>query len=58
MPMIWPEAFTCQHPYFPDEVYLPVLYLLAELAVQRHGQADMTSALARRERMPMTISAF
>jgi hypothetical protein len=45
-------------PTFPDEVYLPVLSLLARLAAERHGQAAMTSALARSERMPQTISAF
>ncbi|MGH1563902.1 maleylpyruvate isomerase N-terminal domain-containing protein [Mumia sp. DW29H23] len=45
-------------PEFPDEVYLPVLQLLAQLATERHGQAAMTSALSRRERMPETISAF
>jgi hypothetical protein len=45
-------------PTFPDEVYLPVLNLLARLAAERHGQAAMTSALTRRERMPQTISAF
>ena len=45
-------------PTFSDEAYLPVVYLLARLAVERHGQAAMTSALTRRERMPETISAF
>lgn len=45
-------------PEFPADAYLPVLHLLAELAAERHGQAAMTSALARRERMPATISAF
>jgi hypothetical protein len=45
-------------PVFSDEAYLPVLHLLARLAAERHGQAAMTSALTRRERMPDTISAF
>lgn len=45
-------------PTFPDHVYLPVAHLLTTLAAERHGQAAMTSALTRRERMPRTISAF
>ncbi|SDS26525.1 maleylpyruvate isomerase N-terminal domain-containing protein [Microlunatus soli] len=45
-------------PSFPIEVYRPVLQVLAELAVERHGQAAVTSALTRSERMPPTISAF
>ena len=45
-------------PAFPDDVYRPVLHLLAELATERHGQAALTSALTRRERMPDTVSAF
>ncbi|KAA1424457.1 hypothetical protein FE697_000540 [Mumia zhuanghuii] len=45
-------------PEFPDDVYLPVVHLLVQLAAERHGQAATTSALARRERMPETISAF
>ncbi len=45
-------------PTFPDEAYRPVVNLLARLATERHGQAAMTSALTRRERMPDTISAF
>lgn len=45
-------------PPFPDDVYLPVLHLLAELATERHGQAAIISALTRRERMPDTVSAF
>ncbi|KQY59257.1 hypothetical protein ASD11_06670 [Aeromicrobium sp. Root495] len=45
-------------PDFPSDVYTPVVHLLTTLAVERHGQAAMTSALTRRERMPSTISAF
>lgn len=45
-------------PGFPDEVFLPVVDVLARLAAERHGQATLISALSRRERMPKTISAF
>lgn len=45
-------------PDFPAPVYRPVVHLLARLAAERHGQAALTSALTRRERMPTSISAF
>lgn len=45
-------------PDFPPEVYHPVAHLLVRLAAERHGQAALTSALTRHERMPTTISAF
>lgn len=45
-------------PAFPPEVYHPVAHLLVRLAAERHGQAAVTSALTRQERMPGTISAF
>ncbi|MFI7678748.1 hypothetical protein [Actinophytocola sp. NPDC049390] len=45
-------------PRFPAPVYAPVCHLLVDMAVERHGQAAMTSALTRGERMPATISAF
>ncbi|MFC8732444.1 maleylpyruvate isomerase N-terminal domain-containing protein [Luteimicrobium sp. NPDC057192] len=45
-------------PEFPRDVAGPVLHLLVELSAERHGQAAIVSALARRERMPDTISAF
>ncbi|KRF20645.1 hypothetical protein ASG90_18945 [Nocardioides sp. Soil797] len=45
-------------PPFPPEAYHPVAHLLVRLAAERHGQAALTSALTRRERMPDTISAF
>jgi hypothetical protein len=44
-------------PEFPDEVFGPVRDLLVRLAVNRHGQSAVISALARRERDRM-ISAF
>lgn len=45
-------------PDFPPEFYRPVAHLLVRLATERHGQAAVTSALTRQERMPKTISAF
>ncbi len=42
----------------PGDVLLPVVDLLTRLPVERHGQAALISALSRRERMPVTISAF
>ena len=44
-------------PTFPDEVFTPVLELLTRLAVGRHGQSAVISALTRRERS-RNISAF
>lgn len=45
-------------PDFPAAFFHPVAHLLVRLAAERHGQAAITSALTRRERMPDTISAF
>ncbi|MGO4596625.1 maleylpyruvate isomerase N-terminal domain-containing protein [Terrabacter sp. 2RAF25] len=45
-------------PPLPDEVLAPVLSLLTRLAVRRHGQGALVSALSRAERAPRTISAF
>jgi hypothetical protein len=45
-------------PDFPAAVYHPVAYLLLRLAVERHGQSAVTSALGPGERAPRTISAF
>jgi uncharacterized protein (TIGR03083 family) len=45
-------------PTLPAAVLDPVLGLLAHLAVRRHGQAAVVSALTRTERAPATISAF
>jgi hypothetical protein len=44
-------------PEFPAEVFAPVRDLLVRLAVKRHGQAAVISALARSERTQV-ISAF
>lgn len=44
-------------PEFPDEVFAPVRDLLLRLAVVRHGQSAVISALTRRERS-QEISAF
>jgi hypothetical protein len=45
-------------PRVPDTVLGPVLALLTRLAVRRHGQGAVVSALSRAERAPRTISAF
>jgi hypothetical protein len=42
---------------FPAEVFIPVRDLLVRLAVKRHGQSAVISALARSERTQV-ISAF
>ncbi|QRP46262.1 maleylpyruvate isomerase N-terminal domain-containing protein [Amycolatopsis sp. FDAARGOS 1241] len=44
-------------PEFPDAAFVPVLALLARLAVRRHGQGAVVSTLTRRERA-QNISAF
>ncbi len=44
-------------PEFPVEVFAPACDLLVRLAVKRHGQSAVISALARRERTQV-ISAF
>jgi len=44
-------------PEFPAEVFTPVCDLLVRLAVKRHGQSAVISALTRRERTQV-ISAF
>jgi hypothetical protein len=44
-------------PEFPAEVFAPVRDLLVRLAVRRHGQSAVISALTRRERTQV-ISAF
>jgi Mycothiol maleylpyruvate isomerase N-terminal domain len=46
-----------QTPEFPAEVFAPVRDLLVRLAVGRHGQSAVISALARSERTQV-ISAF
>lgn len=45
-------------PTLADEALAPVLALLTRLALRRHGQAAVVSALSRAERAPRTISAF
>jgi hypothetical protein len=45
-------------PELPRDVLDPVLALLTRLAVTRHGQGAVVSALTRAERAPRTISAF
>lgn len=45
-------------PAFPPQVLRPVLALLTDLAVARHGQTATLRALSRRERAPETISAL
>jgi hypothetical protein len=42
---------------FPAEIFIPVSDLLVRLAVKRHGQSAVISALTRRERAKV-ISAF
>jgi hypothetical protein len=44
-------------PEFPADVFAPVRDLLVRLAVERHGQSAVISALTRRERTQV-ISAF
>ncbi|MEV5541103.1 maleylpyruvate isomerase N-terminal domain-containing protein [Saccharopolyspora shandongensis] len=45
-------------PELPSEVYDPVLALLSQLAVRRHGQTAVLRALSRAERAPATIAAI
>jgi len=45
-------------PAFPEPVLGPVLALLTDLAVRRHGQTAVLRALSRRERAPQTITAL
>jgi hypothetical protein len=45
-------------PPLSEDAVLPVLSLLAQVALRRHGQRAMLRALTRRERAPSTITAF
>ena len=45
-------------PEFPDDVVAPVLALLADVAVRRHGQAAVVRTLSRPQRAPRSVSAF
>ncbi|MBC9821774.1 maleylpyruvate isomerase N-terminal domain-containing protein [Terrabacter sp. MAHUQ-38] len=47
-----------ESPPLPDYVLQPVLRLLTRLAVRRHGQGAVVSALTRSERSGGSISAF
>jgi hypothetical protein len=45
-------------PVFPDDVVTPVLALLADVAVRRHGQVAVVRTLSRPQRAPRSVSAF
>ena len=45
-------------PEFPDDVVVPVIDLLARVAVRRHGQVAVVRALSRPQRAPESVSAF
>jgi hypothetical protein len=45
-------------PRQPREVLDPVFALLTRLAIRRHGQSAVVSALSREERAPRSIAAF
>lgn len=45
-------------PDLGEDVLVPVLGLLTTLALRRHGQSALVAALTRRERAPVTVSAF
>ncbi|HEY3528734.1 MAG TPA: maleylpyruvate isomerase N-terminal domain-containing protein [Nocardioides sp.] len=45
-------------PDFPDDVVTPVLGLLTDVAIRRHGQWALVRALARPQRASRSISAF
>ena len=45
-------------PTFAEEVLAPVLGLLTDLAVRRHGATSVIRALTRPQRAPATIAAF
>jgi hypothetical protein len=45
-------------PEFPDDVVHPVLGLLTEVAVRRHGQTALVRALSRPQRARQSVSAF
>ncbi len=45
-------------PTFPDEAIRLVVALLAEVAVDRHGQAAVVRSLSRPQRAPSSVSAF
>ncbi len=45
-------------PEFPEEAMRPVLALLTDLSVRRHGQSAVIRALARSERADGSVAAF
>jgi hypothetical protein len=45
-------------PTLSDDAVMPVVNLLAGIALRRHGQVAILRALTRRERAPATITAF
>ena len=45
-------------PEFPDAVVAPVLGLLTELAVRRHGASALVRTLTRPQRAPGSVAAF
>jgi len=45
-------------PSFPEPVRDPVLALLVQLSIRRHGMAAVVRALTRVERAPLSIAAF
>ncbi len=45
-------------PRFPDEAVRLVVGLLADVAVDRHGQAAVVRTLSRPQRAPTSVSAF
>ncbi|CAM5779660.1 maleylpyruvate isomerase N-terminal domain-containing protein [Cellulomonas persica] len=45
-------------PQFPHEVLSPVLTLLTDTALRRHGQDALVRTLSRPQRAPISISAF
>jgi hypothetical protein len=52
------HSVSVDTPVLPAAVLDPVLSLLANLAVRRHGQPAVLRALSRSERAPATITAF
>jgi hypothetical protein len=45
-------------PAIDDDALMPVITLLARIALRRHGQVALLRALSRRERAPASVSAF
>lgn len=45
-------------PQFPHDVLSPVLTLLTDISLRRHGQDALVRTLSRRQRAPISITAF